>query len=220
MVERTDVEMSCMYCGNPTELAYYDELAVVYCRECEVRIGGQAFTEEWPVPASDIVGCVSIPPAGVYDRSSTEILDAAGVWTVADVQAIVRDVCPRCSASINCSPSVCGNHQDGDDFCEHCNHRFAVSVEVVCTNCPFATKSPYPTHALGNVDLMTFITAYGIDPFASDAFHLRSCTEELLSTDPLRARYTFTAGGDTLTLSVHEDLSVVEVMKDQSGESS
>ena len=67
---------------------------------------------------------------------------------------------------------------------------------------------------------MAFMAAHGIDPFASDAFHLRSCTEELLSTDPLRARYTFTTDGDALTLTVDKDLNVVEVMKDQSDESS
>jgi DNA-binding transcriptional ArsR family regulator len=217
VVERTDVEMSCMYCGGPTEMAYYDEVAVVYCQECEGRIGERGLAEEWPISASDIVGYVSIPPAGVYDRSATEILDAAGVWTVAGVQAIVRGVCPQCSATIERSPRVCGDHDDADEFCEHCKHRFAVSVDVVCTNCPFTTKSPYPTHALGNVDLMSFMTGHGIDPFASDAFHLRSCTEELLSTDPLRARYTFTTDGDALTLTVDKDLNVVEVMKDQAG---
>lgn len=214
VVDRTDVDTSCMYCGSPAEMGYYDEVAVVYCQACEGRIGERDPAESWPIPASDIVGYVSIPPAGVYDRSATEILDAAGVWTVADVQSIVRGVCPRCSATIDRSPRVCREHDDVDDFCEQCKHRFAVSVTVGCTNCPFRTRSPYPTHALGNLDLMAFMTAHGIDPFASDAFHLRSCTEDLLSTDPLRARYTFTAGGDSLTLTVDESLDVVTVTKD------
>ena len=116
-------------------------------------------------------------------------------------------------STIERSPCVCGDHGAGDEFCEHCKHRFAVSVDVVCTNCPFTTKSPYPTHALGNVDLMSFMTGHGIDPFASDAFHLRSCTEELLSTDPLEARYTFSADGDAFTLTVNGELSVVETSR-------
>jgi len=218
VVDRTGVEMSCMYCGGPTEMAYYDEVAVVYCRACEGRIGKQSLAEEWPIPASDIVGYVSIPPAGVYDRSPTEILDAAGVWTVAGVQAYARDVCPQCSATIDCSPRVCTDHADADDFCERCNHRFAVSVEADCTNCPFTTRSPYPTYALGTVELTAFMTAHGIDPFVSDAFHLRNCTEELRSTEPLRARYTFTADGDTLTLTVDESLDVVEVTEERAVE--
>ena len=59
------------------------------------------------------------------------------------------------------------------------------------------------------------MTGHGIDPFASNAFHLRACTEEILSADPLRARYTFTADGDALTLTVGDDLTVVEVSTDQ-----
>ncbi|PSP88690.1 ArsR family transcriptional regulator, partial [Halobacteriales archaeon QS_4_66_20] len=41
VVERTDVDMACMYCGSQTEMAYYDEVAVIYCRECEGRIGNR-----------------------------------------------------------------------------------------------------------------------------------------------------------------------------------
>jgi len=215
LVERTEADMACMYCGSQTEMAYFDEVVVVYCRECEGRIGELGLAEEWPIPNDDIVGYVNIPPAGVYDRTPTEIMEAAGIWTIADVQTIVRGVCPRCSATINRSARVCERHDAADGFCEHCNHEFGVSIAVSCTNCTFTTRSPYPTHALGNVELLSFMTGHGIDPFASNAFHLRACTEEILSADPLRARYTFTADGDALTLTVDDDLTVVEVSTDQ-----
>jgi len=215
VVERTDVDMSCMYCGSQTEMAYYDEVAMIYCRECEGRIGKRGPVEQWPISDSDIVGYVSIPPAGVYDRTPTEILDAAGIWTLAGVQSIVRGVCPRCSATIDRSARVCENHDTADEFCNRCNHQFGVSVEVQCTNCPFKTRSPYPTHALGTIELMAFMTEHDIDPFVSDAFHLRECTEEFLSIDPLRARYTFTAGGASLELTVDEELMVVDMARGQ-----
>lgn len=213
VMERTDVDMACMYCGSPTEMAYYDEVAMIYCRECEGRIGNRGPVEQWPISDSDIVGYVSIPPAGVYDRTPTEILEAAGVWTVAEVQAMVRGVCPRCSATVDRSARVCENHDTADDFCNRCNHQFGVSVNVRCTNCPFRTISPYPTHALGTTDLLAFMTDHGIDPFASDAFHLRACTEEILSVDPLEACYTFTADSETLRLTVNADLSVVDTTR-------
>lgn len=215
VVERTDVDMACMYCGSPTEMAYYDEVAMIYCQECEGRIGNRGPVEQWPISDSDIVGYVSIPPAGVYNRTPTEILDAAGIWTVAGVQSIVRGVCPRCSATVDRSAHVCENHDTADDFCNRCNHQFGVSADVRCTNCPFKTKSPYPTHALGTIDLLAFMTDHGIDPFASDAFHLRACTEEILSIDPLEAVYTFTADVETLTLTVNADLSIVDTMREE-----
>lgn len=215
VVERTDVDMGCMYCGGQTEMAYYDEVAMIYCRECEGRIGKRGPVGQWPISDSDIVGYVGIPPAGVYDRTPTEILNAAGIWTLAGVQSIVRGVCPRCSATIDRSARVCENHDTADNFCSRCNHQFGVSVDVRCTNCPFKTISPYPTHALGTIDLLSFMTEHNIDPFASDSFHLRECTEERLSIDPLRVQYTFTADGDFLTLTVDEELTVVDVVRGQ-----
>ena len=213
LIERTATDLTCMYCGQPTEMAYYDEVAVVYCSECEGRIGNMGLAEEWPIPADDIVGYVSIPPAGVYGRTPTEILEAAGIWTVADVQAIVREVCPRCAAQIERSAFVCDDHARTDDFCEQCNHQFGVRIEVQCTNCIFRSRSPYPTHALGNLDLVAFMTAHEIDPFASDRFHLSSADEEILSIEPLEARYTFSVDGDSISLTVAEDLSVSEVTR-------
>jgi hypothetical protein len=172
--------------------------------------------EDWPISADDIVGYVSIPPAGVYGRTPTEILEAAGIWTLADLQAIVRDVCPRCAASIERSAFVCDDHTGTDDFCDQCNHQFGVRIEVQCTNCIFRSRSPYPTHALGNLDLVAFMAAHEIDPFASDGFHLSSCDEEILSIEPLEARYTFSVDGDSISLTVEEDLSVREVTRRES----
>lgn len=212
-VDRTAVDMDCMYCGAQTEMAYYDEVAFVYCEDCGGRIGNTGPVEEWPVSDSDIVGYVSVPPAGVYGRTPTEILDAAGIWTVAGVQAIVRGVCPRCSAPIDRAADVCEAHDDTVGFCETCDHQFGVAVTVRCTNCIFETHSPYPTHALGTIDLLAFMTAHGIDPFVSDAFHLSDCVEEIVSTDPLEARYTFTAGDEALTLTIDADLEVVETTR-------
>lgn len=219
VIDRTEVDKDCMYCGNPTEMGYYDEVAVIYCESCEGRIGELGLAEKWPIANEDIVGYVSIPPAGIHDRTPKEILSAAGIWTIADVQAIARGVCPRCSATVNRSARVCENHDGADRFCNRCNHRFGVSVAVGCTNCTFTTRSPYPTHALGNIDLLAFMTTHGIDPFASNAFHLRACEEEILSTDPLEARYTFNADGDAITLTVDDDLSVVDATIQEPSES-
>lgn len=218
VVERTGVDGSCMYCGSSMEMAYYDEVAVVYCQEGCGRLGELGLAEEWPISNRDIVGYVSVPPAGVYDRTPTELLEAAGIWTIADVQTIVRGVCPRCAAPIDCSAHVCENHDSGEDFCEQCEHQFAVNVAVDCSNCTFSTRSPYPTHALGTLDLMGFMTDHGLDPLAPNGFHLSACEEEVLSIDPLQARYTFTAAEDSIALTVDDDLSVSAVTRHRTNE--
>jgi hypothetical protein len=210
VVEPTDIDAACMYCGGPVEMAYYDEVVVVYCHECGGRIGERSPVEHWPIPEDDVVGYVSIPPAGVYGRTPTEIWEAAGIWTVSHVQGIVRGVCPRCAATIDRTVAVCGDHDGSGDFCDRCDHQFGVSVTVRCTNCIFESVSPCPTQLLGTIELLSFMTDHGVDPFVSDGFHLSACTEEIHATDPLDATYTFTADGEALALTVDGDLSVVD----------
>jgi hypothetical protein len=88
-----------------------------------------------------------------------------------------------------------------------------VRVEAQCTNCIFRTKPPFPAYALGVPALMRFLIDHGVDPIAPRGFHLAACEEAIDSTDPLEARYTFGADGDSITLAASEDLSVEAVSR-------
>jgi hypothetical protein len=214
VVDRSDVDMDCMYCGGQLELGYHEEVVVLYCTECENQLDRLSDVgEDWPIPATDVVGYVNIPPAGVYHREPTEVLDAAGVWTISGVQSIVRGVCPRCAAAIDQSIEICTDHDTADGFCDRCDHRFGVSVTSRCTNCIFETRAPFPTHALGDPDLMTFMLEHDIDPLSPGGFHLRACEEEFVSTDPPKVRYTFSADGDSLSILVDESFPIVEATR-------
>lgn len=217
VLDRTEVDMSCMYCGAPVEMGYHDSTVLVYCAECEGQIERKNPVDQWPIESDDIVGYVAIPPAGVYDRTPTEILEAAAVNTVADLQSITRGICPQCTAVLDESVHVCEDHDAEGRFCERCNHQFGVSVAIRCTNCTFESKSPLPAYALGTPDLLGFMIDHDVDPFVTSA-HLSECEEEILSTEPLEARYTFSIDGDSITLIVDEDLSVVEVTGERADE--
>lgn len=214
VVDRTAVDMPCMYCGGPLEIGYHDEVVVLYCSDCSGDIERvKAAVERWPIPSTDIVGYVSLPPAGVYDRTPDEILDAAGVGTISGVQSLGRGVCPRCSALVERSLDICDDHDSGDGFCDACGHQFGTAVTATCTNCIFRTRSPFPTQALANTDLMGFMIDHGIDPISPDGFHLAACEEEIRSADPPRASFTFTADGDSITLEVDEDFPTIDVTR-------
>jgi hypothetical protein len=166
--------------------------------------------------ADDIVGGVGLPPAGVHGRTPTELLRAAEIWSVAHGQATARGVCPHCSAPIDRSVHVCEDHDPSDGRCEGCGQRFAVTTVVSCTNCIFGGESVFTSYLLGNTDMMAFLIDHGIDPIRPNAFHLTEFEETVLSVNPFEARFTFTADGESLVLTVGDDLSVVDVARRES----
>lgn len=57
------------------------------------------------------------------------------------------------------------------------------------------------------------MTEHGIDPFASNGFHLSACEEDIVSVEPLEATYTFRTDGEELHLKIGPDLSVTEATR-------
>lgn len=213
VLDRTPVETPCFLCGGDMELRYQQEVVGLFCADCGgTRAGPGARTEKAQRPA-DVVGTLGLPPAGVYDRTPSEILRAAEVWTVTQGQAVARDVCPWCSASLRHSVSACDDHDPVDGRCDSCNRRFGVLVHVTCTNCIFDQTSTGTSRLLSSPDVMAFMLDHGIDPISPDAFHL-TAEETIRSTDPFEGCFTFTVDRDVLTVTVDDDFSVVDVTGD------
>lgn len=211
VIERRPAEHPCFLCGGGMEVSYRQEVMTFYCPDC----GGRHTIESETTgalaeDASDVVGGLWLPPAGVRNRPAPDLPHAAEVWTVSKGQAVARDVCPWCAASLDQDTEVCEEHEAVNGRCGACNQRFGVMINVSCTNCIFGEVSPFTSRLLSNPDLMAFMLEHGIDPIAPEAFHLASVEEEIHSTDPLDVCFTFIAGGESLELTVGEDLTVVE----------
>lgn len=222
VIERTDVEWSCLFCGSPAEMSYREGAVLLFCSQCEGLMGhSRAAAKRWAIdePLDDIIGYVGLPPAGVYDRSPTEVLESAEIWSVADIQPLARGVCPGCSAAIEQSARVCEDHAVEDGVCDRCDHRFGVSVVTSCTNCIFDAAPPFVTVALGDTDLMGFMIDHDLDPMAPRAFHKTAGEEEIVSTDPLEAKYTFTIDDESITLTVDENLETISVHRSRTPDS-
>jgi hypothetical protein len=212
VMERTPVETPCFLCGGQMEVGYREERVFGYCTECGGTRGEESSTVgESPGSADDIVGGVTLPPAGVHDRTPSELLRAAEVWSVSKSQALARDVCPRCTAPITRSVHVCEDHDASDGRCEACDQQFAVTSRVDCTNCIVGGESVFTGYLLGNTDLMAFMIEHGIDPIHPEAFHLTGFEETVHSVDPFEGEFTFRVDGDAITLTVDDDLDVVDV---------
>lgn len=214
VIERESVETPCFLCGGRMEVSYRQESVGVFCLDCEGTRGQSSDTQEGPNdPAADMVGGVGLPPAGVHGREPSELLRAGEIWSVAHGQASARGVCPRCSAPVEHSANVCEDHDPADGRCGACDQRFGVTITIRCTNCIFGGESVFTAHLLGNTDLMGFLIDHGIDPIQPNAFHLTGFDEEVIATDPFEARFTFTADGESITLTVDDTLSVVDVIR-------
>lgn len=124
-------------------------------------------------------------------------------------------VCPHCSGPVEHSLNVCETHAPFDGGCPDCNRRYAAQLYSYCTNCIFETEKSFVADLLiATTDMLAFLTAHGINPI-TDPWGpvMKTADEEILSTDPFEARFSFTLDGETLTLTVNDYLSVVDATK-------
>lgn len=220
-VPRMATDVPCFQCGSPIEVTYRRGHVGEYCPACGgTRDGRSRTTLGRAVDDGDILGLLDLPPAGAVDRTPTGVVEAGRFWTTHEAHAIARDVCPRCAAPLEYSSRVCEDHDATDGHCEACGQRFAVMLHHHCTNCIYGVSSPVGTYLLDSPALLGFLGEMGVDPLALPGFHIAALSETILSTDPFRARFTFTADEESLTLTVDEAFAVVAVSRDGTADSS
>ncbi|MFB6301174.1 MAG: ArsR/SmtB family transcription factor [Halobacteriales archaeon] len=205
----TEIDWPCPYCGATTEVMYDVRTSrplKLYCTEC----AGPEMT--WEPFEHGQLAALRFSPAGLRGRTPLEIFQAAATWEHLENLAAYRGVCPRCSGRIDHSISVCASHDATDDACAHCGRRYAIQHDSRCTNCIFDLEAGFAANLLlGSIEMLAFLTDHGINPL-TDAWGpiIESADETVLSTDPLRARFTFTIEDDHLILTVDETLSVLD----------
>ena len=214
VLEPTAVDKPCVVCSAPIEVAFHQEQVKLHCPECdgvvsESRLEGDRFG------TFGNQGFVPLPPAGVQGRTATEVLYAAELWVGTNMRAAAEGICPRCSATIEQSISVCETHDATDGRCDECGLRFGANLRVTCTNCLFDEGVYLPAYLASRTELMGFMIEHGIDPFSPEGFDfpIAAVDETILSQDPFEARYAFIADDDTLALTVDGDLSVIDVTR-------
>jgi hypothetical protein len=215
VLERTPAETPCFLCGGSMEVNFREETVGLYCADCEgTRSNSGSTAEESAGSETRLVGNLRLPSAGLRGRTPSELVHAAEIWSVAEGQALARGVCPQCSAPVEQLLRICEDHDGEGGPCDDCGREFGVRIFRRCTNCILEGAFPFGSHLLADQDVMKFLIEHGTDPIAPEAFHLSSLDERILSTDPFKARFTFTADGDALTLTVDDDLVVVDVTED------
>lgn len=226
VLERTRIDHSCHYCGAPLEMRFEQESTTTYCTECGGAFGQSAATDDGTGPSGEegFMGILHLPPAGIKDRSPTEIHEVAFSWQMSENLPVAGGLCPRCSALVEKSVETCDDHDADDNLCERCGNRHAVQFQASCTNCIFGQRGPFVLNLLGTTELLAFLTTNGINPIAPPPERfgttILNYEEEVLGLDPFEARFTFDVDGDCITLTVDDDLSVVDVTRHDASESS
>jgi DNA-binding transcriptional ArsR family regulator len=207
-LERTHPEESCWRCGAPIEINWYAGSVEMYCTECAGRYerryddGGHGETA-----GEGYLGRLPLPPAGLKNRTPPEILRAAWTWGNLEILSMSRGVCPRCSATVEETIHVCETHDAGDGLCDSCGGRYAAGISFACTNCIFEAGAGFVIALVSDTALLSFLTAHGLNPVSPGSIRRinevhANYDEEILSTDPLEARFTFHIDEDSLTLTV------------------
>ena len=226
VVERERTENPCPYCGAPIEVSYEQEHVEMYCSECPGALRHEDPRDQLAIDddAFGYLGNMSLPPAGVRGRTPTELLQAAQAWKHLEVMADSAEFCSRCSGVVEHSVTVCEDHDGSEGICEHCGRRYAVLFEVECGTCHYNKRGIAPTCLLAKTELLSFLTDHGGNPLVPETFDVEpgavaNYEEDVISTDPVRVALTFTVDDDALTLTINEDVSVVDVTRDRKGES-
>ena len=223
VLDPTEIDRQCQHCGaDSVTVEYVEEQVGVYCTQCRGQYGGDADTDGSDLPANrERIGYAYLPPAGLRSRTPAGALDAAATWSALQAQSLHRGVCPRCSAAVEDTVQACESHSLTDDICTHCDRRFAVVSHSQCTNCPFELSGAAIGHLHARTEVLAFLLNHGVDPFAPDAdgtLEAASFAEEVVETEPLLARFTFTIDGDELAVTVDEDFAVLDAVERRSAE--
>jgi predicted amidophosphoribosyltransferase/DNA-binding transcriptional ArsR family regulator len=217
VVKRTQIDHKCPHCGAPIEVRYHLERVEMFCTECAGTWGAAE-------PAyQGYLGRMMLPPAGFHGRTTEEAVRAARTWENLRILANAVGICPHCAAPIERDITVCDDHDTTGEVCEACHQRYAVQFHFDCTNCIYDGEGTFSVALAANTDLLAFLTAHGLNPVSSTEITeilkiLDDYDEVIRSIDPFEAEFTFTIEGDAVTLTVDDDLTVVDVVKNRSSE--
>jgi DNA-binding transcriptional ArsR family regulator len=239
VLERTEIDHPCHFCGAPVAVRFREERVEVFCTECPGTYsrrsspadpdngdGGSARS-----PADGYLGYHPLPPAGVAGRDPEAVFRAAWLWGHLELFAAAAGVCPRCSAALDRRRRVCESHDadardadahDGDartegGLCDACGRRYAVAVDLDCSNCIYEESGAAVVGLADSPELLAFLLDHGLNPLGPTDETLPALSaayndfdESVRSTDPFEARFTFAVGGDELALTVDGDLRVAD----------
>lgn len=207
-----EIDRPCPLCGATTAVSYDDGVLYQICTGCD----GIATDPDLP---EGYLNATTFDPAGLTDRSPTELVTAAEVAAYRHMQTMVEGICSACSGPVDASLETCSDH-DTDGVCEKCGRAHAFWA---CFECRVCKDHHVTTPAVLTV-FHPAVIAFYYDHGAAPRWHAREfdglpqVAEDdvdhemaLVSEDPLRIKVTISLDGDELGVTFDETVSVVGV---------
>jgi ssDNA-binding Zn-finger/Zn-ribbon topoisomerase 1 len=215
VMDRVAIDESCPYCGAAVEVSYRGERVAAFCPSCDGAYAMSSGRIEKDAPADyGFLGYLDLPPAGLTDRSPTEVHETALRWHLSEQLLAATGTCPRCSAPFEEWLTLCEAHDPGDGTCPNCENRYAAHHSARCTNCVYSRRATFGLSLLDDTRLQSFLSGHGVNLVTPEYDTFAACVlnydEDVHSADPFEASLTFTAGDERLTLTVDDDLDVVD----------
>lgn len=214
VLEPTILDYDCRLCGAPIKLSYRAERVELYCTRCAGQYGPDVKRRESAFDGEGgVLGGYGLPPAGIRGRSPREVLTAASLMGHLHAVAAANGLCPRCGGMVDCTVTVCEDHRRGDGLCPKCNKRHAIQVTRTCRTCPYENAGMAINHVVAALPLRIFVAEQGIDPIVEGYRWGWDYEEDIRQTDPLVADLTFHVDGESITVTVDDELDVVAVTR-------
>ncbi|SEW00070.1 DUF7351 domain-containing protein [Halobacterium jilantaiense] len=177
------VDHDCPSCGAPLEATYEDQVVTVQCPDHETFVQ------------------TSVPPAAAEGSSIADLVSFVVGDMQRDLEALADGTCPVCSGRVERV-----DHERTDAG--------LLTVHLACQNCWVATELPVGVAALRHPAVVSLYHDHGVDirdRFVTDlGFVGSSEPAELVSDEPFEAEVVVSVGGDSVVLTVDENLDVSE----------
>ncbi|MFB6243240.1 MAG: hypothetical protein ABEH80_03995 [Halobaculum sp.] len=135
-VDDAPVDTDCPRCGESLAVSYADEHVVTRCQHCPGVVDAAALPD-------GTVSALVFPPAGVHDRSRSELVAAVHRRYEFHCVSMAQGLCPTCGGEVARELVSCSDH-DTDGICEACGTTLPVTVSLCCRVCGHQRLAPVP----------------------------------------------------------------------------
>jgi len=187
------MDATCLDCGAPMTATFEESRVDITCLDC-----GEDFTQ------------LEVPPGALYDCTPEEAVDVAHRWGLRQQRLAELGFCPRCDGRMD--HQVIDAESD-DSPVWLVESRFEAFVRYQCERCGEGWFSDVGLALMSHPAVVAFHYDHGIDTRETPLWELEWVSADATTVadrDPLRVAVSVTLDDETLTLTVDDELTVLD----------